>query len=95
MAFCDPEKYQSGIFLFTLSTCIHCKKAKKLLDEIGAHFDYVDVDQLSQNDLSAALSEMSKYNPAETFPTLLIGGKVIVGDREEDIRQAVSRMAQK
>jgi hypothetical protein len=43
--------------------------------------------------MGTALSEMSKYNPAETCPTLIIGGKVIVGDREDDIRQALSRLA--
>jgi glutaredoxin len=93
MAFYNPEKYRSAVFLFTLSTCIHCKKAKKLLSDIGVRFGYVDVDQLSQNERSAALSEMSKYNPSETFPTLIIGGKVIVGDREDDIRQALARLA--
>ncbi len=92
MAFYDPDKYRKGIFVFALSTCVHCKKAKKLLGELGAAFDHVDVDQLPQSDMSAALSEMSQYNPAETFPTMLIGGKVIVGDREDDIRQALSKL---
>ncbi len=93
MAFYDPDKYQNGIFLFTLSTCIHCKRAKKILNDMGAKFGYVDVDQLSQNEMSAALAEMSQFNPAETFPTILIGKKVIVGDLEDDIRLAVSRLS--
>lgn len=93
MAFYDPAKYQSGIFLFTLSTCIHCKKAKQLLTDIGAQFGNVDVDKLSQSEMGDALIEMSKYNPAQTFPTIIIAGKVIVGAREDDIRLAVSRLA--
>lgn len=92
MVFYDADKYQSGIFLFTLSTCIHCKRAKKLLSDLGASFDYVDLDQLPQGDMSAALAEMSRFNPAETFPTIIIAGKVIVGDREDDIRQACTKL---
>ena len=92
MAYYDPDKYRHGVFLFTLSTCVHCKRAKKLLGDLGVAFDHVDVDQLPQGDMSAALAEMSRFNPAETFPTLLIGGKVIVGDREDDIRQALSKL---
>ncbi|UQZ89495.1 glutaredoxin family protein [Deltaproteobacteria bacterium Smac51] len=94
MAFYDPAKYQDkpGIFMYTLSTCVHCKNAKKLMHDLGAEYDYVDVDQLSQDEMSEALSEMSKYNPAETFPTIVIGDKVIVGDRDSDIRQAVAKL---
>ncbi len=93
MAFYDPEKYRNGIFLYTLSTCIHCKRAKKLLGDLNMPFDHVDIDQLPQSEVRLALDEMSQYNPAETFPTMLIGGKVIVGDREDDIRQALAKLS--
>ena len=96
MAFYDPAKYQgSGVFMFTLSTCIHCKNAKKLMGELGVDFDYVDVDQLGQDEMNRAVAEMSQYNPSETFPTILIGGRVIVGDRDADIRQAVAKLRSK
>ncbi|MDR1044239.1 MAG: glutaredoxin family protein [Candidatus Adiutrix sp.] len=91
MPFYDPD-HQSKIFLYALSTCVHCRAAKKLLAELGCEYDQVNVDQLPEAEMQACLAEMSRYNPAETFPTLIGGGKVIVGCREEDIRQLADKM---
>jgi glutaredoxin len=93
MAFYDPAAPGApSVFVFGLSTCVHCKAAKKLLEDLGVAFGQVEVDLLSDERLQAGLSELSKYNPAQTFPTLVIGNKVIVGNRVEDIRQAVGRL---
>lgn len=94
MVFYDPARYENnhGVFLYALSTCVHCKNAKKLLQDLGVQYDHVDVDKLEQDSMNEALEEMSQYNPAETFPTIIIGGKVIVGDRDDDIRQAVAKL---
>ena len=34
---------ETKIFLFALSTCVWCKKTKKLLDQFGVKYDYADV----------------------------------------------------
>ena len=97
MPFYDPDQpgAKSKIFLYALSTCLHCRATKKLLAELGCEYDHVDVDQLPEKEMQECLAEMGKYNPAETFPTLLGGGKVIVGYREDDIRQLVAKMKEK
>lgn len=94
MAFYDPKKEESKSqpFLFTLSTCVHCKGAKKLLKDLDMPFHYVDVDQLSDGEMNEALEEMSGYNPAQTFPTIIGAGKVIVGFRPDDIEQMVAKL---
>ena len=92
MAFYDPEKEGSDVFIYALSTCAHCRAAKKLLTELGVAFDHVDVDTLPEERMQEALSEMIQYNPGQTFPTLIIGTRVIVGNREDDIRQAVEKI---
>lgn len=94
MAFYDPNKEgaKSGIFIYALSTCVHCRAAKKLLKELGAPYDHVDVDLLPEDQMQECLEEMSRYNPAQTFPTLIICSKVIVGDLVDDIRQAVAKL---
>jgi len=94
MVFYDPKKEESKSqpFLFTLSTCVHCKRAKKLLHDLNMPYNFVDVDQLSDAEMNQALEEMSEYNPAQTFPTIIGAGKVIVGDREDDIRQMVEKL---
>ena len=93
MAFFDPATEGApAIFVYALSTCVHCKAAKKLLNELGAEYGHVEVDQLPEAEMDICLDEMSQYNPSQSFPTLIIGGKIIVGDREDDIRQAVGRL---
>ena len=32
------------VFIYTLSTCSHCRRAKKFLEECNIDFDYIDVD---------------------------------------------------
>jgi len=75
--------------LFSLSTCSHCKAAKKFLTDNGVPYDYTDVDILSGKERQQTLDEVAKYNPSRTFPTILIGNKVIVGFNEKALREAL------
>jgi len=75
--------------IFTLSTCSHCKAIKKFLNDNGITFDYVDVDLLQGDDKQKILQEVEKYNPQRSFPTIIIGDNIIIGFRENDIREAL------
>jgi glutaredoxin len=77
------------IKVYALSTCGHCRRARQLLDELGAKYAAIEVDRLGGAERSFALSEMRQFNPALSFPTILIGEKVIVGNRESLIREAL------
>lgn len=70
-----------GLFLFTLSTCMWCRKTKALLRELGVAYEYVDVDLLEGADKEEAMKDLSKYNPQTSFPTILVdgGASVIMG----------------
>lgn len=80
---------QPKVFLYALSTCGHCRAAKKLLKEKGVEYEFVDVDLLPRDELREVLDEISKVNPARSFPTILIADKVIVGNREDEILEAL------
>jgi glutaredoxin len=80
---------QEKVKLYTLSTCSHCKATKRFLDECGIEYSFTDVDLLYGEERMAILDEVRRYNPACSFPTILIGGKVIVGFREDEIRKAL------
>jgi len=80
---------QKPIKIYTLSTCIHCKATKKLLNECAVTYESIDVDLLSDNERTAVLEEVKKFNPECSFPTIIIGDKVIVGFLENEIRQAL------
>ncbi|HRR41923.1 MAG TPA: glutaredoxin family protein [Syntrophales bacterium] len=75
--------------LFSLSTCSHCKATKKFLTDNGVPYDYTDVDLLSGKERQQILDEVVKYNPSRTFPTILIGDKVVIGFDEKAIREAL------
>jgi glutaredoxin-like protein NrdH len=80
---------QPRVFVYALSTCGHCRNTKKLLDENGVSYDFVDVDLLDREELKKVLEDVAKYNPQRSFPTVLIGEKVIVGYREIEILEAL------
>jgi glutaredoxin-like protein NrdH len=80
---------QEKVKLYTLSTCSHCKATKKFLDECRIDYSFTDVDLLSGDERKAILDEVRKLNPQCSFPTMIIGDKVIVGFREDEIRKAL------
>ena len=80
------EKY---VKIYALSTCSHCKSTKKLLSECAVEYDFVDVDLLEGEERKAILEDVKKFNPKCSFPTIIIGEKVIVGYREEEIKEAL------
>ncbi|WP_291321584.1 glutaredoxin family protein [Desulfonatronospira sp.] len=75
--------------IFALSTCIHCKKAKEYLDQCGVKYTPVHVDWLTGEERNNTLAELKKYNPAASFPTILVGDRVIVGFRKDELDQAL------
>ena len=75
--------------MFSLSTCSHCKSTKKLLNECTVKYDFVDVDLLQGEEKAAILEEVKKFNPNCSFPTVIIGDKVIVGYKEKEIKEAL------
>ncbi|MEI6609725.1 MAG: glutaredoxin family protein [Deltaproteobacteria bacterium] len=75
--------------IFTLSTCSHCKAAKKFLNDNGIKFEFVDVDQFQGTEREKILEDVVQYNPQRSFPTIIIGDKIIIGFKEDDIRKAL------
>lgn len=75
--------------MYTLSNCSHCKNTKQFLNENGIKYEYVDVDLLAGEEMTAMIEEVKKYNPATTFPTICIGNKVIVGFKRDEIKAAL------
>ena len=78
-----------NIKIFSLSTCSHCKSTKKLLSDCTVQYDFVDVDLLEGDERKAILEDVKKFNPKCSFPTVIIGEKVIVGYKEDKIKEAL------
>jgi glutaredoxin-like protein NrdH len=80
---------QPKIKMYALSTCIHCKNAKKFLDDCKVRYEFEDVDLLKGDERNKVMEEVRKINAACSFPTIVVGGRVIVGFKEEELREAL------
>ena len=88
MNFIHQEGIDRGkVLLFTLSTCIWCRKTKRLLEELKVAYDYIDVDLLEENEQQEADRVLERWNPRLSYPTLVINDEeVILGFKEDQIR---------
>lgn len=76
------------LMLYALSTCQWCNKTKELLKSLGVEFNFVYVDLLDGKEQDQALSEMERWNPRGSFPTLVIdNARCIIGFQESQIRE--------
>ena len=80
----------NDIKLYALTTCIHCKDTKEYLDKCGVDYDCVNVDKLDGDERRLLIEEIKKANPGCAFPMLLIGSKVIIGFKREEIKEALN-----
>lgn len=79
----------NSVKVFSLSTCSHCKSTKKFLSDCTIRYEFVEVDQLQGEERKAILEDVKKFNPRCSFPTIIIGEKVIVGFKEKEIKEAL------
>jgi glutaredoxin-like protein NrdH len=81
---------KAHLMLYTLSTCIWCKRTKLFLQQHGIGYDYVDVDSLEGDERQKTLDEIRRWNPRCSFPSLVVNDeKCVVGFDEDKIREAV------
>ena len=78
------------IILYAISTCIWCKKARSLLDELKIDYYYTYVDLLNGDETAGVKDEIRQWNPKCSYPTLVINNEsCIIGFDEEKIRELV------
>ena len=75
--------------IYSLSTCSHCKATKKFLSDCTIKYEFIDVDLMQGEERKAILEDVKRFNPKCSFPTIVIGEKVIVGYVEEEIKEAL------
>lgn len=86
-----PGRHVADIELFTLSTCPFCKATKEYLNENGIEYKYVDIDQQSLPEAEKIEATILKYNPEDTYPTIVVndGEEVIVGFQKDKLAQLI------
>ena len=78
------------VHLYTLSTCVWCKKTKQLLKDKGVEYEYVDLDTADPKERQEALTDIQGRGLRVSVPIIIIDeNKVITGFKEEEIREAL------
>ena len=74
--------------LYSLSTCPTCKKLKQFLDNNDIKYELIEIDLLDSGEQWVTTKEVKRYNPAVTYPTLVIED-VITEFNEQAIKEAL------
>jgi glutaredoxin-like protein NrdH len=85
----EGEKKDHNVRIYALSTCMWCRKTKKLLEENSVEYEFEDVDLLEGEARERTIEEVKKHNPPCTFPTTVVDGKAIVGYKEDALKEAL------
>ena len=56
------------VAMYGLSTCVWCRKTKKLLTDLGVDFDFIYVDKLEGEEEDQVVEELRRFNPSSIFP---------------------------
>ena len=84
----EGKNKKRKVFIYTLSTCIWCKKMKKLLKELDVDYTYEDVDNLTGDAEEKAIADIVKRTGKELYPTLIIDDKkAISGYKENEVKK--------
>ncbi|MHA1105932.1 MAG: glutaredoxin family protein [Promethearchaeota archaeon] len=77
----DGKNDSHNVSIFTLSTCMWCKKCKAYLKDRNIKYKYIDLDSLSSKQKSEILEYLrEKYEPDRiAYPILVCDDKFIVG----------------
>lgn len=83
-------KKRGYILLFALSTCAWCKKTKRLLNDLGVDYYYIDVDLLEGEEKRRVERELFVWNPKGSYPTIVIDNEhAILGFSEDEIIEKI------
>ena len=68
------------IMIYTLSTCMWCKKCKRFLDENNMKYKYIDVDKIDPQHKAIILDHLrNTYQERISYPFLVCESGHVVG----------------
>lgn len=71
---------EENILIYTLSTCMWCKKCKRFLNDRNMKYRYIDVDKIDTKDKSMLLDKLkSQYQTRISYPFLVCESGHVVG----------------
>lgn len=84
------QKKNHKVTLYTLSTCVWCKKTKQLLKDNKIEYEYFDLDTADPQDRQEAMNDIQTRGLRVSVPIMIIDdNQVITGYKEDSIREAL------
>ena len=78
-----------AVRLYGLSTCGSCRAVKQLLAKTGIAHEIIEMDLLNEAERKSTMPEFKRINPQVSFPTIVINGRVILGNDSKAIIEAL------
>jgi glutaredoxin len=77
----EGENENHDVSIFTLSTCMWCKKCKAYLKDRNMKYKFIDMDNISAKDKSEILNYLREnYKPDRiAYPFMVCDDKFVVG----------------
>ena len=76
-----------AVFVYALSTCPWCHKAKQYFEQNDVVFEAVDLDLLPNDEGDRLADEAFELSGSRAYPVVKIGAEVIVGYAPERYSQ--------
>ncbi|KAK1141117.1 Glutaredoxin [Aspergillus melleus] len=77
---------ENGVVVFSKSYCPYCKASKQLLNELGAKYATVELDEIS--DGSAIQDALQEISSQRTVPNIFIQQKHLGGNSDLQAKKA-------
>jgi glutaredoxin len=92
----EPKGHVAGrksdhrIAFYGLSTCIWCRRTRQFLEEQGVEFDFAYVDLLQDQELEEAMKHVVRWNPASSYPTIVVDDeRCVVGYQPDSLKEVL------
>jgi glutaredoxin-like protein NrdH len=83
-------KNEHSVMFYGLSTCVWCKRTRQFLEDQEIQFEYIYIDKLKGQEREEAIERVRRWNPAVSFPTVVIGGaQCVIGYKPDKIKEAL------
>lgn len=84
------DKKSHKVLLYTLSTCVWCKRLKAFLKERGIEYEFIDVDRCSREERKEISDDILRRGGRLSYPTAIIDGEVLItGFHEDEIMETL------
>ncbi len=81
---------ERSVMFYGLSTCVWCKRTRKLLEDNDVAFDFIYVDLLRGKEQQKVVEAVREWNRAASFPTVVVNDEeCVVGYKPDEIKEAL------